>query len=56
MCRHVPSSSAEPLSFTDEILIGDPEDVADTLDTLRAAALGHARGAHPAPGARTTAT
>ncbi|MDH6493697.1 hypothetical protein M2157_009784 [Streptomyces sp. SAI-127] len=29
-------------------------DVADALGTLRAAALGQARSAHPAPGARTT--
>lgn len=47
--------AAAIISFAEEILTENPEDVTDTLEQLRAAALDQARGAHPAPGARTTA-
>ncbi|MFG2732506.1 hypothetical protein [Streptomyces canus] len=43
------------INFTEEILTDGPENVADTLETLRSAASGQARGAYPALGARTTA-
>ncbi|WP_019074421.1 hypothetical protein [Streptomyces hokutonensis] len=48
--------AAAIISFTEEILTENPEDVTDTLEQLRAAALEQARGARPAPGARTTAS
>ncbi|MFC4505965.1 MULTISPECIES: hypothetical protein [Streptomyces] len=56
MCpSSAPGIAAAIISFTEEILTEDPEDVTDTLKQLRATALDQARSAHPAPRARTTA-